>query len=151
MYRNILIVCVAAVSSAVSSEGDAAKGELEKMKGNWTLVSTEGSGKKRTAADFKEFSRKVTGNTYAVTIETEEGVQTIGIKILKLDPSKSPKAIDVEMTDGAAKGKTFRGIYKFEDDTQVICLAVPDKDRPAKFDPKEGTVTVWKRDKEKKN
>jgi hypothetical protein len=30
-------------------------------------------------------------------------------------------------------------------DTQVICLASPDKDRPVKFDSKEGTIIVWKR------
>jgi len=79
-----------------------------------------------------------------VTIENEEGVQTVTVKI-KLDPSKSPKTIDAEMTEGPAKGKAFRGIYKFQDDTQVICLAPSDKDRPTKFDSKEGTVTVWKR------
>ena len=145
MYRNVLMVCLVALASTTLSRGDDAKGDLEKMKGDWTLVSTETSEKKSTAADFKEFSRKVTGETYSVTIENEEGVHTVGIKIIKLDPAKSPKTIDVELTEGAAKGKTLRGIYKFEGDTQVICLAGPDKDRPAKFDPKEGTVTVWKR------
>jgi uncharacterized protein (TIGR03067 family) len=147
MHRNILMVCVVALSSANLSCGDAAKDDLEKMKGDWTLVSTETNGNKRTAENFKEFSRKVTGETYSVTIESEEGAQTIGIKIVKLDPSKSPKTIDVEMTEGPAKGKTLRGIYKFEDNTQVICLAPADKDRPAKFNSTEGTVTVWKRAK----
>jgi len=155
MYQSILMVSVLAFSSAFESKGDVAKDELEKMKGNWTLVSTETNGTKRTAEDFKEFSRKVTGATYSVKIESEEGAQTIGIKILKLDPSKAPKIIDVEMTEGPSKGELFRGIYKFEGDTQVICLAGPGKDRPAKFDPNEGTVTVWKRvkppAKEKKN
>jgi uncharacterized protein (TIGR03067 family) len=139
------MVFIGAISIAGSSQGDDAKDDFEKMKGDWTLVYTEANGKKLTAENFKEFSRKVAGDTYTVTIESEEGVQTVGIKIIKLDPSKSPKAIDIEMAEGPSKGKSFRGIYKFEDDTQVICLAGPDKDRPAKFDPKEGTVTVWKR------
>jgi uncharacterized protein (TIGR03067 family) len=145
MFRNSLMVLIAAIAFASSTSGDDSKDELEKMKGDWTLVSTETNGNKRTAKDFKEFTRKVSGETYSITIEGEEGVQTIGIKITKLDPSKSPKTIDAEMTEGPAKGKSFRGIYKFEDDTQVICLAGSDKDRPAKFDSKEGTVTVWKR------
>jgi uncharacterized protein (TIGR03067 family) len=147
MYGSILLIGVVAIMSLNPFKGDVAKDDLEKMKGDWTLVSTETKGKKRTAEDFKEFSRKVTGENYSVTIEDEGGVQTVGIKIINLDSSKSPKAIDVEMTEGPAKGKTFRGIYKFEDDTQVICLAAPDLDRPAKFDSKEGTVTVWKRAK----
>jgi len=147
MNRNIVMIGVVALLGANSFQGDVAKDDLEKMKGDWTLVSTETNGKKRTPADFKEFSRKVTGETYEVTIENEEGVQSIGIKITKLDPANSPKSIDVEQTEGPAKGKTFRGIYKFVDDTQVICLAAPDNDRPTKFDSKEGTVTVWKRAK----
>jgi len=145
VYQSILMVSVLAFSNAFESKGDVAKDELEKMKGDWTLVSTETNAKKSTPEDFKEFSRKVRGETYSVTIESEEGKQTIGLKILKLDPSKTPKIIDVEMTEGPAKGEIFRGIYKFEGDTQVICLAGPGKDRPAKFDPNEGTVTVWKR------
>jgi uncharacterized protein (TIGR03067 family) len=151
MYRSISIGCVLALLSANSFAGDVAKDEMEKMKGDWTLVSVETGGKKVTAENFKEFSRKVAGSSYSVVIENEEGVQNIGVKILKLDPSKSPKAIDVEMTTGPAKGKMFRGIYKFEDDTQVICLASSDKNRPATFDSKEGTVTIWKRVKEKKD
>jgi uncharacterized protein (TIGR03067 family) len=145
MDRNILMIGVVALLAGNSFQSDIAKDDLQKMIGNWTLVSTETNGKKRTAADFKVFSRKVTGETYSVTIESEEGVQTIDIKITKLDPTKSPKAINVKMTEGPAKGKAFQGIYKFEDDTQVLCLAAPDNDRPTKFDPKEGTVTVWKR------
>jgi uncharacterized protein (TIGR03067 family) len=146
MLRSLMLVCVVALVSVPLCKGDGTKDDLENMKGDWTLVFTETNGKKLTAENFKEFTRKVTGNTYSVTIETEEGVQTIGGKI-KLDPTKSPKAIDVEITEGQAKGQTFRGIYKFEDDTQVICLAGPDKERPTKFDAKEGTVIVWKRAK----
>jgi uncharacterized protein (TIGR03067 family) len=143
MYRNIWVICVIAISCAISSAGEVAKDELEKMKGDWTLVSTEFEGKKTTPDDYKEFSRSVKGASYTVTVETEGGVQNIGVKIVKLDGSKSPKTIDVELKDG--KGKILHGIYKFEGDTQVICLAGPDKDRPSNFDSKEGTVTVWKR------
>jgi uncharacterized protein (TIGR03067 family) len=145
-YALILMVCVAAISSAISSQGDGPKDDLAKLKGDWTLVYTEAEGKKRTPENFKEFRRMITGDTFLVTIETDEGVHTVGGKF-KLDPAKSPKTIDVEMTEGPAKGKSFKGIYKFEGDTQVICLAAPDKDRPTKFDSNEGTVTVWKRPK----
>src|SRR5580704_19615571 len=105
MYGSILLIGVVAIMSLNPFKGDVAKDDLEKMKGDWTLVSTETKGKKRTAEDFKEFSRKVTGENYSVTIEDEGGVQTVGIKIINLDSSKSPKAIDVEMTEGPAKGK----------------------------------------------
>jgi uncharacterized protein (TIGR03067 family) len=149
MFGSMLLLCMVALVSDNSSKSDTGKEDLEKMKGDWTLVYVETDGKKRTAEDFKEFSRSVSGESYTVTVETEEGVQNIGVKILKLDPSKSPSTIDVEMTDGPSKGKTFRGIYKFEGETQVICLAGSDKERPQKFDSKEGTITVWKRVKGK--
>jgi uncharacterized protein (TIGR03067 family) len=145
MYRYILtVVCLGVLFQSDSAKGDAAKDDLEKMKGDWTVISVERNGVKNTAKDFKEFTRKVAGDTSTVTIETEQGVQTIVVKI-KLDPSKSPKHIEAEMTEGELKGKTYLGIYKFEDDTQVICLAAADKDRPTKFDSNEGTLTIWKR------
>ncbi len=147
MHRNVLMVCVVALLSAIPSQGGGAKDDLVKLKGDWTLVYTEAEGKKRTPENFKEFSRTIKGDTFLVTIETDEGVQTVGGKF-KLDPAKTPKTIDVDMTEGPAKGKSFKGIYKFEGDTQVICLAAPEKDRPTKFDSKEGTVTVWKRPKD---
>jgi uncharacterized protein (TIGR03067 family) len=145
MYRQLLTVaCIVAFSWANSAKGDSSKDDLEKLKGDWTVVSVERNGTKQTAKDFKEFTRKVTGATVTVTVETEEGVHTVVSKI-KLDPSSSPRNIDVEMTEGDFKGKTLLGIYKFEDDKQVMCIAPPGKDRPTKFDSNDGTVTIWKR------
>jgi uncharacterized protein (TIGR03067 family) len=148
MLRNLVMVCVVALSSAISSQDDVAKDDLKKMKGDWTLVFSEANAKKRTPENFKKFTRKVTDGTFLIMIETEKGVQTVGGKF-KLDPSKSPKAVDVEMTQGPSKGESLKGIYKFEDNTQVMCVAGPGKDRPTKFDSQQGTVTVWKRPKEK--
>ena len=111
MKSKFSIVCAVVFVTAVSSRGDSPKDDLAKLQGGWTMVYMEDNGKKQTADKFMEFSREVKGATYTITIETSEGVQTIGGKI-KLDPSKSPKAIDVELTEGA-KGKRL-GLYKFE-------------------------------------
>jgi uncharacterized protein (TIGR03067 family) len=67
-----------------------------------------------------------------------------------IDPTKKPKAIDYEMTEGPTKGKTHLGIYELDGDTVKFCFAAPGKDRPADFTSKEGserTLSVWKKDK----
>ncbi len=55
---------------------------------------------------------------------------------VKLDPSKSPKQLDLVGLEGASKGKTSLGIYEPERDRLVICLCDPNsggKGRPTTF------------------
>ena len=51
----------------------------------------------------------------------------------KLDPSKSPKAIDVTMTEGPNKGAVMLGIYEFDGDTLKVCFDPQGKKRPTEF------------------
>ena len=54
------------------------------------------------------------------------------------------------MTEGAAKGKKVLGIYKLDGDNATFCFAQPDKERPTKFETKEGsglTLSTWKKTK----
>jgi uncharacterized protein (TIGR03067 family) len=66
-----------------------------------------------------------------------------------MDPGKTPKAIDLTVTEGPQKGQTFHGIYKLEGDTYSVCPNVePGKDRPTEFAtrPDSGLMlVVWKR------
>jgi uncharacterized protein (TIGR03067 family) len=67
-----------------------------------------------------------------------------------IDPTKKPKAIDFEATEGEARGKKIQAIYELDGDTLKFCLAGSDKDRPTDFTAKEGsgrTMSVWKRAK----
>jgi uncharacterized protein (TIGR03067 family) len=67
---------------------------------------------------------------------------------IKLDPGKSPKAMDITFTEGESKGKVSLGIYKIEDDRLTICRAAPGTDRPSEFASKPGsghTLMVYER------
>jgi uncharacterized protein (TIGR03067 family) len=66
----------------------------------------------------------------------------------KLDPSQSPKAIDMIMLNGPNEGKTAEGIYELEDGELKICAPNSGNalsgGRPREFktEPKEGVVLV---------
>jgi uncharacterized protein (TIGR03067 family) len=61
-----------------------------------------------------------------------------------VDPSAKPAAIDFEHTEGALKGKAWKGIYALDSDTLAICDNAPnlDKGRPAAFEAKSGSGYV---------
>lgn len=87
------------------------------------------------AADAKDDAKK--------ELEKLQGKFTV-------DPSKSPKTIDVTITEGDNKDKTMKGIYEIDGDNYKVCYAPFGKDRPKEFSSKgeEGLVlSVWKRDK----
>ena len=56
-------------------------------------------------------------------------------------PNGKPAAIDFEHTEGAPKGKPWKGIYTLDGDTLTICDNAPnlDKSRPAVFEAKSGS------------
>ena len=83
----------------------------------------------------------------SLLVKSKDRTGTIAIKI---DATKTPKAIDIIDTEGAAKGKPARGIYEIKGDELRICVADAGKDRPTEFPAKEGTgwtVLTFKRAK----
>jgi uncharacterized protein (TIGR03067 family) len=70
---------------------------------------------------------------------------------ITIDPSKKPKTIDYQMTEGFTKGKNQLGIYEVDGDTFKSCFGKPGAERPTDFTGKPGdgrTVSVWKREKQ---
>jgi uncharacterized protein (TIGR03067 family) len=66
----------------------------------------------------------------------------------KIDPSKSPKTIDVTMIEGPDKGKVMLGIYEIDEDTLRACFDPQGKKRPTEFKSAAGSmnfVNVHKR------
>jgi uncharacterized protein (TIGR03067 family) len=148
MLRVLITVTTGFLMSADAPSGDAAKKDLDKLQGNWLMQSSERDGTKLTDNQVKEFSRTIKGNFYTVTIENEQGVQDL-TGTYTLDPGKTPKTIDAMLTNGPMKGKTMLGIYKLDGDTQTVCFAPVGQNRPTSFDSKQGTLSVWKREKVK--
>jgi uncharacterized protein (TIGR03067 family) len=105
----------------------AAAGDQDKFQGAWQRVSITDDGKKVEGAE--NGSVIFSGGEYTL----KEGDTVKGKGTYKLDASKNPKEFDVMPGAGPNKGKTLKGIYKFEGDQLIYCIAGPDLDRPKEF------------------
>src|SRR5687767_13576634 len=101
--RISLVAVLCAVGFAASSGSGALaddkadlEKEVKKFQGTWTIESSETGGMKLPADQLKAFRVTFDGDKHTV----KNGDQVIQIGTQKLDPSKSPKTIDVTMTDG---------------------------------------------------
>ncbi len=118
--------------------------ELEKFQGRWTFESSEADGKELPAAELKGFILTFEGDKHTV----KKGDELIQAGTMKLDPSKSPKAIDVTITVGPGKGTVMLGIYELSGDTLKVCFDAQGKKRPTEFKSAPGSeifVNVHKR------
>ena len=73
-----------------------------------------------------------------LTVTGDEGVVKKGDKVIakatsKVDMDKKPWTIDLKMTEGNDKGKTFKGIMKVKDGKITVCLGKAGGDRPKEF------------------
>jgi uncharacterized protein (TIGR03067 family) len=95
-------------------------------------------GKEVPKDELKDMLLVVTGN---------KGVVKKGKKILfegtsKLDMDKTPWTIDMKVTAGKEKGKTYKGIMEFKDGKGKVCWGKPDGDRPKEFSSTKGSGHV---------
>lgn len=144
MYYRFAIILVATV--LVAADDQDAKKELDKLKGNWTVESIEMDGQKTTGEDSGRMSFTVTDNKYAQKVNG----RTIEEGTIKIDTSKKPPTIDLNITSGMDKGKMQLGIYELKDDTFKLALNLPGGEkRPTAITGDNGILFVLKREKEK--
>ena len=62
--------------------------------------------------------------------------------VLKLGPTKQPKAYDAKGTDPEGKTHESVGIYKIKGDTLTVCYVAAGKDRPTEFKADAGSKAV---------
>jgi uncharacterized protein (TIGR03067 family) len=145
MKRLLLVVSVMGLVAPPGLSGDdAAKKELEKLQGTWTMAALEVDGKPVPEEKLKSSALTIKGDKYIIKVK-DDTHETI----IKLEPTKKPKEIDMTFTEGANKDKVLKGIYELDGDMFKICRALlPDKDRPTEFGtwPDTGVFLVtWKR------
>ena len=99
------------------------------IQGTWLPSAAELAGKKYPDEVRKSIKLVIKDDTYAVTV----GQAPPDRGTVKLDPSASPKAIDIAGTEGPNKGKTFLAIYELSGDTLRICYDLSGQSRPGEF------------------
>ena len=112
--------------------------ELQKFQGTWTFESVEAGGKEVPAAEFKGVTVTFEGDKYTV----KKGDEVIQAATQKLDPSKSPKTLDVTVAEGPNKGAVMLGIYEISGDTLKVCFDPEGKKRPTQFKSASASQTL---------
>jgi len=118
--------------------------EVRKFQGTWTFESSETGGKELPTGELKGFILTFEGDKHTL----KKGDEVVQVGTQKLDPSKSPKSIDVTMTEGPNKGTVMLGIYEIDGDTLKVCFDLQGKKRPTEFKSAPGSenfVNVHKR------
>src|SRR5262245_21405853 len=100
----VILVCAAGFaalgwSGGVADDKADLEKEVRKLQGAWTIESSEAGGTAIPPADLKGLIVVFEGDKHTV----KKGDEVIQVGIQKLDLSKSPKAIDVTMTEGPNK------------------------------------------------
>ena len=129
---------------------------LSNLDGAWTVVASDWDDPKDKDRG-KGLTCIVTGEK--VVIKAPEEEKPIGGLIIKLDPTKKPKTINV-WSDESSFGKSIKetlkeppvlGIYELDGDILKICwVPLENRSRPTEFPTKRGggvTVAVLKRDR----
>jgi uncharacterized protein (TIGR03067 family) len=117
--------------------------ELAALGGTWTFNDFHFDGKKTDFVAYWVFK----DNTVAEHLDSNV-LRCVGI--VAVDPTKSPKTIDINFVRGTeARIGMFQGIYELDGDTLKVCLGT-EKGRPTEMASAEGSknlLIVFKRKK----
>ena len=106
------------------------------MQGRWSATIAETNGKPASDELLNlKLVLVVEGDTYRVL--SNDKVLSAGK--LKLDSSKTPRAMDATNTEGPLKGVVQQAIYQIKGDTMNAVFAKPGTARPTEFKTKEGS------------
>jgi uncharacterized protein (TIGR03067 family) len=147
MRHNGWIALAATLLIGADEPGqDAGAKDLEAMQGAWTMVSIEVNGRAVAENQVKTGRLLVKGDKYALTM----GDRTITSTVM-LDPSTTPRTIDLTFDNGPTTGQTVKGIYKIEGDRLTVCRGLSRETvRPVEFSTgaESGqSLVVWRRTK----
>lgn len=132
-----IVLSVAVASTAVRADDAELTGDLKKLQGTWTNAGSDGPDS-TWKFDGEKVKATVNGDDYSCSIKLDE----------KAEPHAS---IDVTIKDGPddSKGKTVKGIYKFEGKKLHLCVAMPGQDsRPKSFESIESESHHFQLEKE---
>jgi uncharacterized protein (TIGR03067 family) len=113
-----------------------AKSDQDKLQGAWKVVAATVDGDN----DGPEVER-IKNVLDPVFRGDKLTIREDNVNDFKLDPSKTPKQIDIFPNSGPAKEQNqfIRGIYELNGDDLKLCVGPPGADRPAKFASEKGS------------
>ncbi len=107
-----------------------------RLQGSWTAIRAERDGK--IIDDVVGHQLSFDGGRFQ--IQTKDG-KSLYAGTVRVTPSAQPAAIDFEHTEGADKGKIWKGIFALDGDRLTICDNAPnvERARPSSFEAKSAS------------
>jgi uncharacterized protein (TIGR03067 family) len=128
-WAVLTIVCTGSTVRADEGAGNDAK----KMEGTWKPTAAELAGKPLPDNVLKTMKLVLADGRYRVTYEEPAPPAPPDEGTVKLDATRSPRAMDIVGTRGPNQGKTILAIYELTSTTLRICYDLSGKSRPKEF------------------
>ncbi len=106
----------------------ATRAELKRFEGTWSYSSVVADGKPAPEESLKASRLILKGDRFTMTTRESTHKGTYAV-----DPTVTPRTIDVTFTEGPRAGKTIKGIYDLDGDTCKVCMPLDDRPRPTEF------------------
>jgi uncharacterized protein (TIGR03067 family) len=138
---GFLLLAAGLLLAAPVFGGEAAPpADLARLQGTWLTDSLVSNGKTLVDKDHPPGPGPVTklayeGDKWLIRV----GDKTVASGVFRIDPSRTPKEIDILDASGARNDKAQLGIYELSGDTYRYCLAPAGKPRPTEFASPEGS------------
>ena len=137
-----LLILTTGLLAAAGGPGQESRplSDLDKLRGTWLTVSLVNDGKTLVDEKTPPKSGPATkliydGNKWMIRV----GDKTVAGGVFTIDPTKTPKQIDILDETGTKNDKTKLGIYELDGDTYKFCLAPAGKPRPTEFTSQAGS------------
>jgi uncharacterized protein (TIGR03067 family) len=126
--RWSIIVVLGVWIAARAGADEAGEKELQKLQGTWIFISIVVEGKDAAQEVVRNAKLTISGRRFSLKYDQE-----FHSGLIFVDPSKSPKTIDVIYSSGADKDKKSLGIYELRNDALKVCIGLADASRPTEF------------------
>jgi uncharacterized protein (TIGR03067 family) len=138
MKSKVATLFVVALSLGAGGTAESEKKEVAKFAGTWTMSECKYDGE-----DQSKLKLKIVFKGNEGTVQGNDSVtDQYGKLKFKLDPSATPKSIDITISAGSQTDATMQGIYELKDDELRICAKVFGTGRPKEFAAPDGSSTV---------
>src|SRR5262245_404874 len=129
MRRRLLVLLCCLTASAIAGDDDAARKDRERLQGSWNVLRMVESGRELPPAGAQALLVSVKGDKLTVM---RDGKSVAAFEF-KLDPRRTPPAVDFKHLDGPLKDRTMKGIYHIDKDGLTLCIDEEGRERPDEF------------------
>ena len=144
MKTCVLVALAAGILLATESGNEQATQESKRLEAFWTVTSVLRDRNELPAERLKDLQIVFRDGNFSF----KQGDKTLATGTFRLDPAKTPHAIDLTTIEGDGNKKTTFAIYELADDVLRICGAKPGEERPSEFAAMDGsghTLTTCQR------